>query len=73
VTINHKQRRASFRFAGSGKGKLSFQCSLDGKRFASCHSGVVYKHLKKGVHNFRVRAKAGAKVDPTPSKRRFRI
>jgi hypothetical protein len=73
ASINRGQKRASFRFTGSGKGKLRFQCSLDGKRFASCHSGVVYKHLKKGAHNFRVRAKAGAKVDPTPAKKRFRI
>ncbi|MHB8060552.1 MAG: InlB B-repeat-containing protein, partial [Gaiellaceae bacterium] len=73
ATINRAQRRASFKFTGSGKGKLSFQCSLDGKKFSSCRSGVVYKNLKKGAHTFRVRAKAGAKVDPTPAKKRFKI
>lgn len=71
--INQKQKRASFRFSGTGRGNLSFQCSLDGKKFASCRSGVLYEQLKKGAHNFRVRAKAGGKVDPTPAKKKFKI
>jgi hypothetical protein len=74
VKISAINRTATFWFSGSGgKGKLSFQCSLDGKKFSSCRSGVVYKNLKKGAHSFRVRAKAGAKIDPTPAKKSFRI
>jgi hypothetical protein len=32
------------------------ECSLDGQAFTSCTNPVVYDHLKKGTHNFTVRA-----------------
>ena len=73
--IRAAKRRAAFRFKGSGgKGKLTFQCRLDRKKFKSCRSGKTYTHLKSGKHVFRVRARsAGGKLDLTPATRKFRI
>jgi predicted lactoylglutathione lyase len=69
------KRMATFRFSGSlGKGKLSFQCKLDGGKYKSCSSGKSYKHLKPGKHVLRVRAKdATGKVDLSPATKRFKI
>jgi hypothetical protein len=69
------KHRASFRFTGSGvTEKITFQCSLDGKKFKSCRSGKVYKRLKSGKHVFRVRAKSSSgKLDLTPATKKFKI
>ena len=73
--IRARKHTASFRFSGSGgKGKLSFQCRLDKGKYKSCRSGKSYKHLKRGKHVFRVRAKdASGKLDQTPATRKFKI
>jgi len=73
--IRARKRTASFRFSGSGgKGKLSFQCRLDKGKYKTCRSGKSYKHLKRGKHVFRVRAKdASGKLDQTPATRKFKI
>jgi len=73
--ISAAKRSATFKFVGSGgKGKLSFQCALDKKKFSSCRSGKTYKHLKHGKHTFWVRAKdARGKVDLTPATKKFKI
>ena len=44
----------------------TFTCSIDGKAFTACTSGVTYK-LKTGKHTFAVRATAGGVTDPTPA------
>jgi hypothetical protein len=66
---------ATFSFKGSGgKGKLSFQCRLDAKKYTSCRSGKTYRNLKPGKHVFRVRAKdASGKLDLTPVTKKFVI
>lgn len=73
--IRALKRAASFSFKGSGgKGKLSFQCKLDGQNYKSCRSAKSYKNLKPGKHVFRVRAKdAKGKLDLTPATKRFKI
>ena len=73
--IRSALRTASFRFSGSGgKGKLTFQCRLDGKKFKSCRSGKTFRHLKPGKHAFRVRAEdARGWFDLTPAVKRFKI
>ncbi|MGD0273055.1 MAG: hypothetical protein ABSB96_04915 [Gaiellaceae bacterium] len=75
ATISDTKRTAAFWFSGSGgKGKLSFQCKLDNRKYSSCRSPRVFKNLKPGKHIFRVRAKdARGKVDQTPAMRRFTI
>jgi hypothetical protein len=75
ATISVKKRMAAFWFSGSGgKGKLSFQCKLDNRKYSSCRSPRVLKNLKPGKHIFRVRAKdASGKVDQTPAIKRFKI
>ena len=73
--IRAAKHMASFSFKGTGgKGKLTFQCRLDGKKYKSCRSGKTYKHLKRGKHVFRVRAKgSNGKVDLTPATKKFKI
>jgi len=73
--IRARKYTASFRFSGfGGKGKLSFQCSLDKGKYKTCRSDKSYKHLKRGKHVFRVRAKdASGKLDQTPATRKFKI
>ena len=68
------QRAAIFRFSGSGKGKISFQCRLDKQKFASCRVRKSYKHLARGRHVFRVRARdASGRADLTLVTERFKI
>ena len=75
VKTSAAKHKATFRFSGSGgKGKLSFQCRLDGGKYKSCRLGKSYTHLKSGKHVFRVRAKdASGKLDQTPATRKFKI
>jgi putative ribosome biogenesis GTPase RsgA len=65
---------ATFKFSGSGGvGKLTFQCKLDKKTWASCKSGKTYKNVKRGKHTFQVRAKRSGMVDKTPATKKFKI
>jgi hypothetical protein len=74
ATINAKKRMATFKFSGSGGvGKLTFQCKLDKKTWASCKSGKTYKNVKRGKHTFQVRAKRSGMVDKTPATKKFKI
>ena len=68
------KRIAKFKFSSTQPGS-SFSCSLDGKLFKPCTSPKTYRHLKKGKHTFRVKARNDSlrAVDLTPVKRRFRI
>ncbi|MHB8060519.1 MAG: hypothetical protein ACYDHO_06775, partial [Gaiellaceae bacterium] len=73
--IRPAKHRATFSFKGvGGKGKLTFQCKLDGRKYKSCRSGKTYRSLKPGRHILRVRARgANGKVDLTPASKKFRI
>jgi parallel beta-helix repeat protein len=58
---------ATFTFS-SNVANATFECSLDGARFARCTSPHTYAGLAPGGHNFQVRAVGkGNKVDPTPA------
>ena len=73
--IRAAKHKATFAFKGSGgTGRLIFQCRLDGKKFKSCRSGKTYRHLKRGKHVFRVRARgSNGKFDLTPASKKFKI
>ena len=67
-----KSKKATFEFTGAddvtAPAALSFECSLDGASFASCSSPATYVKLKKGMHQFEVRASDQAtNTDPTPA------
>lgn len=69
-TSKHK---ATFRFASTEAGS-TFQCKLDGKKWANCKSPKTYKGLKDGKHVFRLKAiDAAGNVDATPAKRSWRV
>ncbi len=73
VAVNHAKRKASFRF-GSSQPRSRFICSLDGKAFTACASPKVYKHLRKGRHTFKVKARNSQRaLDPSPATKSFRI
>jgi len=53
VKIRAAKSMVTFRFKGSGgKGKITFQCRLDKKKYKTCRSAKTYKHLKRGKHVF---------------------
>jgi subtilisin family serine protease len=60
-----KKVKVTFQF-GSTVAGATFTCSIDGKAFTACVSGVTYK-LKAGKHTFAVRATASGVTDPTPA------
>ena len=57
---------AEFIFTSTAPGS-TFECSLDDASFAECKNPKSYSRLKSGKHNFKVRARAGRKTDPTPA------
>ena len=71
VKTKKKKVKVSFSFASTIAGS-TFACSIDGKAFTACASGVTYK-LKKGKHTFAVRATAAGVTDPTPATYSFKI
>jgi hypothetical protein len=75
MKIRSAKRIVIFRFKGSGgKGKLSFQCRLDTQRFSRCRVYKTYKHLGRGRHVFRVRARdTSGLADLTLVTKRFKI
>ncbi len=75
MKIRRAKHAAFFRFSGSGgEGKLRFECRLDKRRFSSCRVRKNYKHLKRGRHVFRVRARgANGLADLTLVTKRFKI
>ena len=71
VKTTKRKVKVSFQFSSTIAGS-TFTCSIDGKAFAPCASGVTYK-LKAGKHTFSVRATAGGQTDPTPATYSFKI
>ncbi|HEX5467675.1 MAG TPA: hypothetical protein VFW80_01350 [Gaiellaceae bacterium] len=64
--LSTTSRSATFRFSSSEKG-VDFQCRLDAGSWSSCASPRSYSKLKKGDHDFEVRAvDAAGNVDSTP-------
>jgi Trypsin len=63
-----KKKKATFEFTGAEVRAIAgFQCSLDGKAFASCTSPHKVK-VKKGRHTFQVRTvDTAGNVDGTPA------
>ncbi|HEX2129435.1 MAG TPA: choice-of-anchor R domain-containing protein [Solirubrobacterales bacterium] len=65
--------KAKFKFTSDEAGS-KFECKIDRKKFKSCTSPKVVKHLDDGKHKFKVRAiDAVGNVDPTPDKDRFKV
>lgn len=73
IKVVIKGRTAKFRFAATGGVATGFECKLDRKPWRKCTSPRKYRHLKRGIHTFRVRAVFKTGPDPTPAKRRFKI
>jgi subtilisin-like proprotein convertase family protein len=67
-----KHAKAKFAFTADEAG-ASFECSRDGKPFASCSSPLKLKRLARGKHRLSVRAiDAAGNVDPTPANAKWR-
>jgi len=67
-----RDRTPTFRFR-SDHAEANFQCALDKGRFRACRSPFTTKRLTLGVHTFRVRAREGSEVDPSPARYSFRV
>ena len=71
VKTTKKKAKVSFQFTSTVAGS-TFTCSIDGKAFVPCTSGVTYK-LKAGKHTFAVRATAAGVTDATPATVSFKM
>ena len=68
-----RSRKATFSFTATEE-RVTFACSLDGRRFSPCSSPIIYIGLEPGTHVFRVRARdRSGNVDPTPVSWRWRV
>jgi CSLREA domain-containing protein len=69
---NSRSRTARFRFSSSEPSR--FRCKLDQRAIASCWSPRVYRHLKVGLHVFKVWAvDAAGNEDASPATTVFRV
>jgi hypothetical protein len=66
-----KKKKATFEFSSTSVG-ATFECSIDGKAFAACTSPLRVK-VKKGKHEFRVRAVLGGVPDGTPAEQTWKV
>ena len=71
IKTTKRKVKVSFQFISTIAGS-TFACSLDGKAFTACTSGVTYK-VKAGKHTFAVRATAGGVTDPSPATYSFKV
>jgi hypothetical protein len=71
VKTTKRKAKVSFAFSSTVAGS-TFTCSIDGRAFTPCASGVTVK-LKPGKHTFAVRATAGGLTDPTPATYTFKV
>ena len=67
------QPKATFKFKAIPAAGASFQCKLDSKPYKRCSSPKTYRHLDKGRHKFKVRAKGPGGTDPTPATAGFKV
>jgi len=67
-----RDRTPTFRFRSNRRGS-TFLCKVDRERFRRCRSPFTLRRLSLGLHLFRVKARAGGRVDPTPATYRFRV
>jgi hypothetical protein len=67
-----RKRKARFAFTASEPG-VTFECRLDDAPFATCTSPVTLKRLKRGRHEFAVRALNASGPDATPATKRFKV
>jgi DNA-binding beta-propeller fold protein YncE len=71
--ISSAKRKATFKFSSNEAGS-TFKCKLDQRGFKKCDSPKTYRHLDKGRHTFKVKAKnSSGGVDPSPAKKKFKI
>jgi hypothetical protein len=71
--LRTRKRSAKFRFS-SDDGSARFECSLDHRPFTACSSGRKYRHLRRGRHNFAVRAvDTAGNPDPSPATYTWRV
>ena len=63
-----KKKKATFEFSTTSVG-ATFECSLDDKAFAACTSPLQVK-VKRGKHEFRVRAVLGGGAHGSPAQHR---
>lgn len=75
VSVNHRARKATIRFHGSGGvGKLHYRCRLDGGRWVKCTPPVLATNLRRGRNTLMVKAiDSRGKADPTPATRQFKV
>ena len=67
-----RDRTPTFGFRSNRRGS-TFLCKVDRKRFRRCRSPFTLRRLRFGRHVFRVKARAGGRVDPSPATYRFRV
>ena len=66
-----KKKKATFEFSSTTPG-ATFECSVDGKAFAPCASPFKVK-VKKGKHEFEVRAVLAGVTDGSPAERNWKV
>jgi hypothetical protein len=66
-----KKKRARFEFSSTTPG-ATFECSVDGKPFTPCTSPHTVK-VKKGKHEFRVRAVLNGVADGSPAEQDWKV
>lgn len=65
--------RAAFRFTSS-EGGGAFECRLDARPWGRCAPATLFRALREGRHQVRVRAlDAAGNTDPTPAVRRWSV
>jgi Glycine rich protein len=71
IETEQKKVKVKFSFSSTVAG-ATFECKLDGGRFASCTSPKSYK-VKPGKHTFSVEAVSTAGTDPSPATFSFKV
>lgn len=72
-----KKKKATFEFSSPAVG-ATFECSVDGRApkgagaFVACSSPLTVR-VRKGRHDFQVRAVLGGVPDPTPAEQAWRV
>jgi CSLREA domain-containing protein len=68
-----KSTTAKFKFAATPAAGATFECKLDGKKWAKCKPPKTYKGLKPGKHTFQVRASVPGAPASKPAKSQFTV